>query len=153
MPKLTQSDEAKGIVGVPYPFCAGAVCAHRFQLAVPTDMAVGDILELGVLPKGCVPVDLIVEADDIDSGTAAITFDIGMMSGDAGDNDASRTVGAEFFSGTTLGQAAGIVRPTLKTAQRIAVADSDRSIGVKMTHVPGTAAAGVVGLTLLYATP
>ncbi|MDR3472401.1 MAG: hypothetical protein P4M09_12030 [Devosia sp.] len=56
--KLTRSDEAKGIAGVPYPDGAGDVCTHRSVLAVPTDMAVGDILELGVLPKGCTIVDL-----------------------------------------------------------------------------------------------
>lgn len=149
---LTQSNHAKGIATAPYPGFAGQAVTHRFTVAIPADAALNDIFEVAPVPPGCRPVDIVLDVDDLDTGTAAITLDVGMMSGDFGDNDDSRTCGAEFFDGIDTAQAGGVARPTLASAYRVPVAAKARSIGVKIATAADAGQAGTIGLTVTYAT-
>lgn len=153
MPTLIQSDAAKGIDGTPYADSNGDVQAKRVAVTLPATHAANDILEMLIIPPGMRPVDMVLDADDLDSnGAPAITFDVGWMSGTPGDNDNTRTVAAEFFSGSTVGQAGGTARPTLATAFRQPVSNSARSIGIKVANAAATKVAGTVGLTVYYVT-
>lgn len=113
---------------------AEAIVEHVFTEAVGAT----DILELAYLPAHC----KILSAELLTVGTAAVTFDVGFMSGRVGDPDPARTVGAELFDAVTptTKQEAGIA-----ALAGIAASESDRSIGV----VPsGTVAAA--GTTKLF---
>lgn len=148
---MLQTDHAKGTLLAPTPDAAGELCSYRATITLTTAQeTLGQIIEMGPLPAGCDLVDAILDADDLDSGVAAITLDVGVMSGTAGVSDGARTCGAEVFSASTVAQAGGVVRPTLASAFRIARSDTDRGIGVKLAAAPGTAAAGTIGLTLIY---
>ncbi|MBO3760342.1 hypothetical protein [Ciceribacter sp. L1K22] len=150
---LIQSKYAKGIVTVPFPAFAGAVVGLRFAHTLSAAPAANDIIELAPILPGLVPLDMILDSDDLDTdGTPAITLDVGIMSGVWGVNDGARTVGAEFFSGSTVAQTGAVARPTLKTAFRVAPSDTARSIGVKIATAADVFAAGEIGLTVLYAT-
>ncbi len=149
---LIQSKYAKGIILAPFPAYAGHVVAHRFSHIFTAAPALNDILELAPIPVGCRVMDLILDADDMDSGSV-LTCDIGVMSGLFGEADNARTVGAEFFSASTLLQAGGVARPTARTAFRVTSAQTTRSIGVKITGSIATfTPGGELGLTAYYAT-
>jgi hypothetical protein len=150
---IHQSDYAKGAKSQPYPLGAGVVVACRMTFTVPTDIAENDIIEFGSLPSGCVPVDVIADSDDLDSGTPAIVWDFGLMSGEPGDTESARTCGDEFFDGTTISQGGGVARTTEKDALRIAASGSERSVGAKLVTDAATAVEGVLGLTLFYMAP
>lgn len=151
---IRQSDYANGSKSSPYPSEAGAVCALRATFSVPTDIAAGDIVELACLPPGCVPVDAIFDSDDLDTnGAPTIVWDVGIMSGDWGDDDSVRTCGDEFFDGITTSQAGGVARTTEKDGFRVAASGSARSVGAKLVTVGATPAAGTIGLTLFYVSP
>lgn len=149
---MLQTDYAKGGVLAPTPANAGEIVSYRAAIDLATgDLTLNNIIEMGPLPAGCDAVDVILDSDDLDTdGTPAITIDVGIMSGSFGVNDGGRTCGAEFFSASTVAQAGGVARPTLKTAFRIARSDVDRGIGVKISAIPDAAQAGKVGLTVLY---
>lgn len=150
---VIQSKFAKGNVGFPFPAFAGHVVAKRFDHAFSSAPAVNDILELAALPAGARVVDMVLESDDLDSnGTPLVSFDVGIMSGNWGDESQSRTVGAEFFSADTVARAGGVSRPTLRTAFRTAPASNDRSIGLKIAAAAATFQAGTVALTVSYTT-
>jgi hypothetical protein len=152
MVALIQSKFAKGLIGFASAENAGGIVAKRFFYTLAAAPAAGDILELGCLPAYHRLIDAILDGDDLDTGgSPAIVADVGIMSGSFGTNDNTRTCGAEIFSASTLFQAGGVLRPTLKTAFRTAITDADRSIGVKFTTIAATFAAGDIGLTLLYA--
>lgn len=143
-----QSDAAKGLLTPPNAYLAGVETVMRYSMAVPTGVAANDILELACCPAGHRVTEIIQDTDDLDSdGSPAIAYDIGFMSGKWQDTGA-RTCGAEFYSGSTLARAGGVDRPTLKTAYRDAGAAYPRSIGVKITTVAATAAAGSIALTV-----
>lgn len=150
MPTLIQSSAAKGQVGTPYSQFAGGVTVARASVTFPAGAAQNDIFEMLPIPAGHIVVDMILDSDDVDSGTAVL-FNVGIMSGDWGVNDNTRTCGAEFFSGSNVGQAGGVVRPTLATAFRQAAPSVPKSIGIKVATAPGTGVAGTVGLTVLFA--
>lgn len=145
---LIQSKYSKGLIVPPYPAFAGGVVAHRFAHTFTATPALNDILELALIPAGARVVDMILDSDDLDSGTALL-FDVGIMSGAWQLNDNARTVGAEFFSGSNVGQAGTIARPTLKSAFRTVRTQADRSIGVKIATAATGFINGEIGLTVL----
>lgn len=151
---LRQSDWAKGMRAIPYPGGAGRSTVQRYTINVPAGAALGDIFEMAPIPPGCRVTDMVLDCDDIDSGgSPAVLLDVGIMSGEWGKNDGARTCGAEFISGSNVGQAGGTARPTLRTAFRTGVADTARSIGVKIATAAATAQAGDMGLTVTYVAP
>lgn len=147
---LHQSNAAKGVTPIPYPSISGPVTGFRVAFTVPDDIVEGDIIEMCAIPPGCRVVDAIFDSDDLDSGTPAIVWDIGIMSGAFGDNDADRTCGDEFFDGITTSQGGGAVRSTLAKAFRTTTAATARGVGAKLVTDAATAVEGVIGLTLFY---
>lgn len=141
---------------VAYPDCAGDVVVNRYEADLASTplkgvtLAVNDIIDMGIIPASSVPVDVIIDSDDLDTGgSPALAFDVGVITGTPGDAVGSRTCGAEFFSASTLAQAGGVARTSLKTAFRIAPAGFDRSIGIKITAAAATqATSGKLGVSL-----
>lgn len=134
--------------------CAGEEVAQLFEIALPASaLLANDIIELGVLPAHNSVTDAILVCDDLDTGgTAALAFDVGIMSGEVGDKDSVRTCGNEIFAASNIGQAGGVARTTLASAFTIAPVDKDRSVGVKITTAAATQAAGAkLRLLLKYA--
>lgn len=121
-----------------------------------TDLELNDLVEMWILPAGCVPVGYELDATDMDTGgTPALVIDFGVIdelgaiSLDAVDG------GDEWIDGSTLAQAGGIVLHTASAAaSRVLAAvkavDYDRKIGVKVMVAPATAAAGTLSGRLSY---
>lgn len=143
---IRASSFAQNTLGYVTGDCAGDVVANDYFYDLPTAQNVtGDIIDIGVLPAYHTISDVILIADDLDSGLG-IVLDVGIMSGTPGDTLTARTCGAEVFSGATTAQAGGVARPTLKTAFNIKPTEADRSIGVKIATQSATAVAGRIRL-------
>ena len=152
---MLQPEYAKGVEIALTPDGADDVTSYRAEIVlVAGDLTLNNIIEMGPLPAGCVLVDAILDSDDLDTGSAAIKLDVGVMSGDAGAlldaAGSARTCGAEIFSASTVAQAGGVARPTLASAFRIDRSDVDRGSCVKVSTIPATAAVGTLVLTLFY---
>ena len=120
------------------------------------DLTLNDMVEMWVLPAGCVPVGYELDATDMDTGTPAIAFDFGILN-DAGDaiSTAAADGGDEWIDNSTLAQAGGIVLHTASAAASRVLAtvqavDYDRKVGVKIMTAPATAAAGTFSGRLAY---
>lgn len=124
------------------PDAAGEVYAVRGSIDLAAALGLGDVIEMVKLPAGCVPVDFIIDTDDLDSGGApALAMSVGLTAG---------TV-AELRAAGAVGQAAGLVRMDSVLAPRVAATNADRTVGLKVTTAPATGAtSGTIGLTLLY---
>lgn len=137
-----QSEYALGQKTAPQAFSAGAVVAYTATVSIPTGetLGAGDTVELAALPANHRIVDATVIADgDFDGKTAAI----GIMSGNFGADDATRTSGTELFAAAAL---TGFTRLATGTAAMLPTSDKDRSIGVKLS---GTVTGAGQTLTLL----
>lgn len=149
---MLQTDYAKGNAVAPTPDEAGDHCSYRAEIDLAAAQVTnGQIIEMGPLPAGCDFVDAVLDTDDLDSnGTPTLTADVGLMSGDFGVVDGARTCGNEIFDGDTKVQSGGVARPSLATAFRVARSDTNRGIGIKLATAAATAAAGKIGLTVIY---
>ena len=100
--------------------------------------------------RSCVGLeDVVIDADDLDTnGSPALAFDVGVLSGDPG-TTGTRTCGNEFFAATNVAQAGGVARMAKAAGFRVARANTDTSLGVKITTAAGTqATSGKVGISV-----
>lgn len=119
---------------------AVAIIEHSFKEAVGSD----DVLELAYLPAFCRILDATLHA----VGTGAVEATVGIMSGEVGSTDASRTSGSELFDGlvpTTQRDA------TLADVLKVESADVNRSIGVTFSGNVAANTATKLYLRLTYA--
>lgn len=149
----TANDYMTGRKALPTP--AGTeVVAVRFTIALGTgDLDANDIGAFAKLPAGCVPVDLIVDATDMDSSTAAMVLTFGVMATAAAtalSTDAADGGGA--WGATTAANTAFTQRitPTGNNMANVTPTQADRLVGCIVTTAPTTAVAGTLGLTLMY---
>lgn len=122
---------------------AGEVIVQQYWVDVTAaQIEAAAMYDLGPLPAYHTVVDMILIADDLDTGVAAVTLDVGLLSGTVGDATSDRTIGAEFFNNDTAAQAGTASRMSLATGFKVLATESDRSIGVKVEVDAATAAAG-----------
>lgn len=139
---IVKSQWATGQSTVPLNAVAGVVHFQRFTFTITEDLGAGDVIELAVLPAGATVVDAFVSLGNLGAATA----DIGIMSGQVGEDDDNRTVGAELFDEAASNASA---RAEGETAFTIAPVDRDRSVGLKVSEAV-TASNQVVALHLFY---
>lgn len=139
---IKQSDWAYGRRVAAVGDEAGDVICERYSYVITSDLAAGDIIEMGPLPAFTFPVDATLVTDElVDS-----TIDAGIMSGEFGSSNQSRTCGAELFSAAAD---ASVVRMSLPGGFRLTPVDKDRGIGVKVSAAI-TAANQRIDLLLYY---
>jgi hypothetical protein len=124
---------------------AGEVVVNDFFIDLSAaQLLAGAIIDLGRLDAYHTVSDMILLPGDLDSA-AAVTLDVGLLSGAPGDV-ANRTCGAEFFAASTAAQTGTPARPTLRSAFAVQSVGFDRSIGVKIVAAPGTPVAGRIAV-------
>ena len=126
---IIQSEIAKGTVSVPQAFTSGAVVAHLAEFTIPTGTNIGasDIVELSILPGDHRVIDAAVVAA---SGFTTETADIGIMSGEVGSLDDTRTSNDVIFEAVEL---TGYARMEKGDAVVLPTTEKDRSIGLKFS--------------------
>lgn len=148
---LQQSDTDKGMK--PMPVATGSeVVAVREEISLAANPGVGDILAMLDLPADHVPVDAILDADDLDTnGAPTVTLDVGVLNAAKDNIDVTAASGGgKWITASTVGQAGGLVRPTTKEITRVQASSANRKVGVRVNAASATFAAGKVGLTLMY---
>lgn len=134
-------------------YSAGGDITVRFEYSLAAALVVDDILYMGDLPAGHLPVDFMVDSDDLDTGgSPAIVLQAGILNAGKTDIDTTASGGAEWLGSSTVAQAGGMARMAGKAMSRVVVNDLvDRPIGIKISTAPATGAtSGKVGLTLTY---
>lgn len=139
MPFLTKTPVIVGTAPAIFP--AGCeVVTQRAQISAATaDVAANSVGAFLILPAGCVPVGIYMDAD------AAVSADVGVL------DDAETAVSTTTANGGAAWASALAANGTNMTFSRamarVQSAQVDRKVGIKVTTA-GTA--GVVGMTLAY---
>lgn len=152
MPFSQSNDYITGRKPVPNP-AGSEVMATRFELSLATgDLALNTIGQIGELPPGCVPVDVIVDGDDLDAGAAAMVLQVGIWDGAGANLSTEAADGAAHWGVTSAVNTSFLQRltPNGPAMARVAPTNTRRKLGVKVTTAPTTPAAGRLGVTLLY---
>ena len=140
----------------PMPFPSGSEhVSVRFPLVMTTtDEAINTIGPVGILPAGCVPIEVRVSSTDIDTSTAAVIFQIGI--GNAALTDAAGTVSTDVKNtlvstkaadgggiwGITAASTAAFDQSLTRTANNmvsVLPATTDRDIVMKVQTAPSLA--------------
>lgn len=146
---LQKTDYAKGVI--PTPVAAGCevvVCRAEFKLSA--DLAANDLIQMMDLPAGHVPVDLILDTDDLGT-TGAVS--VGLANSGKTDIDTTLSGGAAWLTGGDVATAATGLRADaggLRAMSRCAADQAaNRAVVIKIA-TDTTATTGTIGLTLLY---
>lgn len=142
----------------PVPFPAGKeVVAQRFTLSLATgDLALNTIGQIGVLLAGCVPLDVRVDGDDLDSGAGAGVYQVGIWDGSSANLSSAADDGGGAWGDTGTAVATAFDKALTRTLNNMAKVNptqSDRRIGVKVITAPSTPQAGSLSVTVWYHTP
>lgn len=146
---LKKTDHANGVI--PTPVAAGCeVVVCRASYTLTADLAANDIIELMTLPAGHVPVDIILDTDDLGT-TGAVS--VGLLNSGKTDLDTTASGGAAWLTSGDVNTAATGLRADaggLRAMSRV-VADqaANRPVGIKIA-TDTTATSGTIGVTLLY---
>lgn len=146
------NDVITGRTPVKFP-AGGEVVAQRFTLDLATgDLALNTIGQIGILPAGCVPVDVLVDGTDMDSSTAAMVLQVGVWDGAAVALSTVAADGGAHWGVTTATNAAFQQRITFNgnAMAKVTATQTDRRIGVLVATAPTTAVAGTLGVTVLF---
>ena len=116
------------------------------------DLALNTIGQIGVLPAGCIPVDVHVDATDVDSGAAALVMQVGIWDGAGANLSTAAADGGAHWGVTTAVNTAFDQRLTmnLNAMKTVTATQAERKLGVKVTTAPTTPVAGTLGVTLFY---
>lgn len=152
MPFANSNDILTGRVPALSP-AGGEVVAQRGAINLLTgDLVLNDTGAVMLLPAGCVPVDAVIDMDDLDSGAAALVFQLGIVN--AGETDLSTAAadGGAHWGTTVAANTANTQRLTFNGKAMVSVQPTqvDRKVGLKVATAPSTAVAGQVGVTLFF---
>jgi hypothetical protein len=114
------------------------VVTEIYSAAVTTSLAANDTITGPSIPANCTLLDVILDADDLDTGTPAIKFDVG-VSGTA----------AKFISASTVAQGGGVQHANVAGTVGY-TPTSDTAVIAKVNTAAATAAAGTVRLAIVY---
>lgn len=161
MPFTNSNDHLTGRRPVPFP-SGSEVLAVRFKVSLAAgDLTLNNVGHVGVLPAGCVPVGINIDSDDLDTnGTPALAWSFGLSNATVANNVQPAT-GTDISTATADGGAAwvtgnqdsrtGVASANFtKAMSRVTPTTYDRYLLAKATTAAATAAAGELGVTLLY---
>lgn len=108
------------------------------------DLDQGDLGAITILPASCKLAGITLWATDMDTGTPALVFDVGLPNSDASDLDSTLLAGSDVGKAGTAGY---YVTPAILN---LAVSDVDRLIYVKVATAAATKAAGTLSIGLHF---
>lgn len=144
---LVQSDWAKGTKPMPTPVGHEVITVPLTLAVASTQVASGDIYEMGYLPENCALVDCVYSSTDLDTdGTPAVVLAFGVV------NTGGTDLGTSLEAGLTLAQAGGTARmtPTATTLGVVNDGSTRKKLGFKVTTAADVGAAGTVKAYVSY---
>jgi hypothetical protein len=116
------------------------VMGIMYEYVTTTALAAGDIIDLGPIEAGVVPVDVKLITDDLDTnGTPLVTLSVGILN--AGKTDLSGGTNETFITASTIGQTGGVAPATTAAVYLLGASTSARRLGIKVVAAPATNAA------------
>lgn len=138
------------------PHSAGEVHVATFEVALDAELAADDLVGLAAIPPDCIPVDITLMPTDLDTGTPALAFDVGILNAAGTDLVPSSLL----IDGSTAGGSGSVARmddyecayePATWLAQTTCPEKHEEKIvALKVMTAAATAAAGTIRGHVLY---
>lgn len=152
MPFANSNDFTTGRKPAVTPSATDLIAVRATIDLLTSDLVLNDTGAVLVLPPGCVPVDVIVDMDDLDTGAAALVFQVGIVNAAQTDLSVAAADGGANWGATAASNTASTQRIVFNGKALVSVqpAQVERLVGLKVATAPTAAAAGQVGVTMLY---
>lgn len=156
MATTKKSNHVKGLIPTPSPYGKEVISVYESISLATTDIDLADVVQFFVLPAGCVPVNYVIGATDMDTGTAILAADFGLLNtGETAVSAAAADGGAKWLTALAMSGTAAI---TLSTATKAAYdilkavlpSSVDRIVAFVISTAATTAAAGTLTLEFSY---
>lgn len=139
----------------PVPTPAGIeLVTQRFAIDMTAgDLALNTIGQVGILPAGCIPVEVRVDGDDVDTGAGAGVYQVGIWDGASANLSTAAADGGGAWGDTGAAVATAFDKHLVRTGNNLSKVQPsavDRRVGLKVTTAPTTPASGQLGITLTY---
>jgi len=118
---------------------AGQPVVAYGSFTFPVAPVASDTIKLLPIPVGARVLNLIIKSTDLDTGTPAITLNVG--------DSASAT---QYFSASTIGQAGGIAELAISATAKLKKYTADDYLSVAVATGPATGAVGTIEAWLTY---
>ncbi|RZI78937.1 MAG: hypothetical protein EOP38_26675 [Rubrivivax sp.] len=119
----------------------GVLLAHEY--VVQTGLALNDVIEMGGIPEGCIVASARAVMEDLDSNvTPLIALDMGLISGEYGKKDNTRTCGTEFLSADVTGRTGGVAVSSRAAGHLLTPNEAVRGFGFKVQAAAATLVVG-----------
>lgn len=125
MPNSRSKQMVAGLAAMHTLDAASLICIAA-EYVTKTGDVIGDIVEMGALPRDCIVVDVIVDNGALGAGA---TLDVGVMSGEYADPVLARTMTTDFVAAAAAATE-GVIRRNRVTSG-LASSPTDRSWGVR----------------------
>lgn len=145
---IVKTENVTGVNPAPVPIASEVVTVREKLSLTAAQVANGNVLEMALLPAGCVPVGYKIRSADLDSGSPAITFDVGLVNaGETAISAAAEDGNSKWVTNSTLAQAGGLLLDTASAAAwailgAVQAVSKNRIFGAVITAGAGTPAAG-----------
>lgn len=156
MATTKKSNHVKGLIPTPTPVGKEVISVYESISLATTDIDLADVVQFFVLPAGCVPVSYVIGATDMDTGTAILAADFGLLNtGETAISAAAADGGAKWLTALAMSGTAAI---TLSTATKAAYdilkavlpSSVDRIVAFVISTAATTAAAGTLTVEFSY---
>lgn len=150
-----QSKHASGRIQTPEPMGQEVITVYEAIALAVGDIALNGVIQLFKLPAGCVPVGYKISPYDADSGTAAITADLGLLDTAGTAISAAAADGGQWLNDSTMLQAATLItsdasKTTFDALKSVQPSTVDRIVALVITTAAATAVAGTFGAEFSY---
>ncbi|MDO8310530.1 MAG: hypothetical protein Q7T25_01175 [Sideroxyarcus sp.] len=156
MATTKKSNHVKGIIPTPTPTGKETITVFESLAIATTDIDLADVIQFAILPAGCVPVGFIVGATDMDTGTAILAADFGLLNaGETAISAAAADGGAKWLTALALSGTAAITLHTSTKAiydilKAVTPSSVDRIVAFVISTAATTAAAGTLTVEFSY---
>jgi len=135
---MIQTKQAEWREPVAVPFTAGIETVNIYEVDLSGGIDVSaDMIEVGLIPAHA----KITGITAIGASTGAVTADIGILSGEWGENDDTRTIDTVLMNDVNLNNATA--EGAIDTLTDVAASDANRSIGMNFSADIAAGAANV----------
>ena len=156
MATTKKSNHVKGLITTPTPIGKETITVFESMAIATTDIDLADVMQFLILPAGCVPVSLTVGATDMDTGTAILAADFGLLTAaETGVSAVAADGGAKWLTALALSGTAAITLHTSTKAiydilHTVTATTVDRIVAFVVTTAATTAATGTVTVEMSY---
>lgn len=156
MATTKKSKHITGKLPTPQPAGMEVISVYESIALATTDIDLADVVQLFVLPAGCVPVGYTIGVTDMDTGGTVLTGNLGLLN--AGETEISTAAadgGAAWITNLAMSGTAAITLHTASKAaydilRAVTASTADRIVALVISAAATTAASGTLTLEFSY---